>query len=112
LIWRESAPSLHRGYLAAVAALARAGNHVALSAAGHPHHELADALAGIPTVTVGLTCGFRVLLERERRTGRWAGIAAASAGVHNGWTYDLEFDTTNGPDPLDVARVVLDRVNP
>ncbi len=110
LIWRDSAPSLHRGYLAAIAALARTGNHVALSAAGHPHHQLLGAFDGVPTVIVGLTCEFHVLVERERRTGRWAGIAAASVGVHEGWTYDLEFDTTKGPDPLDLARIVLDRV--
>ncbi len=61
LIWRESAPSLHRGYLAAIATFARAGNHVALSAAGHPHHEIASAFAGVPVVMVGLTCEFPVL---------------------------------------------------
>ena len=46
LIWRDCAPSLHRGYLAAIGTLAREGNHVALSAAGHPHHEIADAFNG------------------------------------------------------------------
>ena len=110
LIWRDRAPSLHRGYLAAVATLARAGNHVAVSAAGHRFHELMGTFEGVPAVTVGLTCEFQVLQERERRTGRWAGIAAASVGVHDGWIYDLEFDTTDGPDPLELARVVLDRV--
>lgn len=110
LIWRDRAPALHRGYLAAITTLARASNHVALSAAGHPQDELVAAFAGVPAVTVGLTCAFEVLVERERRTGRWSGIAAASVGVHDGWTYDLEFDTTDAPDPLDLARVVLDLV--
>ena len=110
LIWRDRAPSLHRGYLAAVATLARVGNHVALSAAGHRFHELMGAFTGVSAVTVGLTCEFHVLLEREARTGRWAGIAAASVDVHDGWTYDLEFDTTDGPDPLALARLVLGEV--
>ena len=110
LIWRDCAPSLHRGYLAAIAALARSGNHVVLPAAGHPQHEIAGAFDGIRVVTVGLTCEFEVLQERERRTGRWAGIAAESLDAHAGWTYDLEFDTTNGPDPLGLARLVLGQV--
>ena len=110
VIWRDSAPSLHRGYLAAIAALAHAGNHVALSAAGHPHEEIADAFDGAYIVTVGLTCELDVLCERERRTGRWAGIAAESLGVHDGWIYDVEFDTTHCPDPLELAQLVLDRI--
>ena len=72
LIWRDRAPSLHRGYLAAIATLAHAGNHVALSAAGHPYEEIAGVFDGVAVVTVGLTCDFEVLCERERRTGRWA----------------------------------------
>jgi chloramphenicol 3-O-phosphotransferase len=112
LIWRESAPSLHRGYLAAIATLASAGNHVAVSAAGHSHEEIADALGGPSLLTVGLSCELEVLRERERRTGRWAGIAAESIGVHDGWTYDIEFDTTDGPDPFALARLVLGRIEP
>lgn len=110
LIWRDRAPSLHSGYLAAIATLARAGNHVAVSAAGHPHQEIADAFEDMFVVTVGLTCEFEVLCERERRTGRWAGIAAESLGAHHGWTYDLVFDTTHSPDPLDLAQLVLGRL--
>lgn len=112
LIWRDRAPSLHRGYLAAIGALARAGNHVALSAAGHPYDEILDAFDGVPLVTVGLTCAFDVLLHRERRTGRWAGIAADSLHVHDGWRYDLEFDTSAGPDPAELACRVLALVEP
>jgi chloramphenicol 3-O-phosphotransferase len=112
LIWRDRAPSLRRGYLATIAALACVGNYVALSAAGHPHHEIVDAFDGTSVVHVGLTCEFDVLHERERRTGRWAGIAAESLGVHDGWTYDLEFDTTNCPEPLLLAQRVLDQIEP
>lgn len=110
LIWRDTAPALHRGYLAAIATLTRAGNHVALSAAGHPQRELTEAFDDVPLLKVGLTCDFDVLQEREQRTGRWAGIAAGSLGVHDGWSYDLEFDTTDGPDPLMLARRVLDAI--
>lgn len=110
LIWRDRAPALHRGYLDAVAALARAGNHVAVPAAGHGYGEFVTSLRGTTTLTVGLTCDQRVLVERERRTGRWGGIAAASSTVHDGWTYDLEFDTTDGPDPIVIARTVLARI--
>lgn len=108
LIWRDAAPALHRGYLAAIRALASEGNHVAVSAAGHGHAEIAAAFDGVPTVRIGLHCDVDVLLHRERRTGRWAGIAGQSLTVHDGWTYDLEFDTTNGPDPRELAEQVLD----
>lgn len=107
LIWRDRAPALHRGYLAATAALARAGNHVALSAGGHGYDEIVDAFRGVPLVRVGLTCAVDVLMDRERRTGRWAGIATESLYAHVGWHYDLEFDTTAGPDPTELARQVL-----
>lgn len=110
LIWRDTAPALHRGYLAAIGALASAGNHVAVSAAGHTHKEICDAFNGVALVRVGMYCELHVLVDRERRTGRWAGIAEQSLGVHDGWTYDLEFDTTNGPDPLELAQRVLQLV--
>ena len=112
LIWRESAPALHRGYLAAIAALAGAGNHVAVSAAGHTYDEIVKAFSGVQVISVGLRCDFDVLVDREQRTGRWAGIAAESLGVHDGWAYDLEIDTTNGPDALELARRVLVLVAP
>ena len=112
LIWRDSAPALHRGYLAAIAALAGAGNHVTLSAAGHTYDEIIEAFSDVLIVSVGMRCDFDVLVDREQRTGRWAGIAAQSLGVHDGWAYDLEIDTTNGPDPLELARRVLMRVAP
>jgi chloramphenicol 3-O-phosphotransferase len=73
LIWREQAPTLHHGYLAAIASLARAGNYVTVPA-GHAQAELADHLAGIPTLWVGLHCDRSVLLQRERRQGRTAKV--------------------------------------
>lgn len=112
LIWRDSAPALHRGYLAAIAALAGAGNHVTLSAAGHTYDEIVKAFSGIQVIGVGMRCDFDVLVDREQRTGRWAGVAAQSLDIHDGWAYDLEIDTTNGPDPLELARRVLLLVTP
>lgn len=73
LIWRERAPALHRGYLDAIAALARAGNFVAIPGAGHRQAEFVEALGDVRTLTIGLTCELDVLIERERRTGRWGG---------------------------------------
>ena len=52
-------------------------------------------------------CELDVLVERERRSGRWAGIAAESLDIHDGWIYDVQFDTTNAPDPVVLAREVL-----
>ena len=109
-IWRDRAPALHRGYLDAIASLAHAGNHVAVPAAGHDQAEFVTALGDVPTLTVGLTCELEVLVARERRTGRWGGIATDSMTIHQGWTYDLEFDTTDEPNPLDIARHVLNRL--
>jgi chloramphenicol 3-O phosphotransferase len=110
-IWRDAAPALHRGYMSAIRALASAGNHVAVSAAGHGFPEIVDAFDGVALVRVGLFCDLQVLVRREQRTGRWAGIAAQSFGVHDGWTYDLSFDTTDDPDPLALAAQVLERVS-
>jgi chloramphenicol 3-O-phosphotransferase len=107
LIWRECAPQLHRGYLAAIAALARCGNQVAVSAAGHPQAELASAFTDVPSLAVGVFCDRDVLVERERRTGRWGGIAEASLAVHDGWTYDVSIDTTSSPDLAPVAHRIL-----
>lgn len=110
LIWRDTAPALHRGFLAAIRALTSTGNHVALSAAGHSHDEISAAFDGVPITRIGMHCDISVLIEREQRTGRWAGIAAQSLGVHDGWAYDVEFDTTHGPDPGELAAQVLQLV--
>jgi chloramphenicol 3-O-phosphotransferase len=107
LIWRDRSPTLHRGFLEAIAALARAGNCVAVSAGGRPQSDFASALAGVPTIKIGMFCDRDVLLAREQRTGRWGGIAQASFGVHDGWSYDLTIDTTIGPDVAPLARRTL-----
>jgi chloramphenicol 3-O-phosphotransferase len=95
LIWRDRAPVLHRGFLDALAALARRGNLVAFSAAGHPVEVIDDAFDGVEVVRVGLDCDVDTLVHRELgRQGRWGGLAAASLTDHDAWRYDVRFDTT------------------
>jgi chloramphenicol 3-O-phosphotransferase len=107
LVWRDRAPRLHRGFLVAMAALARSGNRVALSAAGHPAALIDEVFDGVPTLLIGLDCDADTLLERERgRDGRWGGIAAASMSVHEGWPYDARFDTATAS-PEDIAAEIL-----
>lgn len=96
LIWRDRAPGMHRGFLDAIAALARRGNLVGLSAGGHPASVIDDAFccAGLEIVRVGLECDIDTLVRRELgREGRWGGIATASLTDHEGWSYDVRFDT-------------------
>jgi len=112
LIWRDRAPVLHRGFLDAIAALARRGNLVGLSAAGHPPAVIDDTFRGVAVVRVGLDCDVPTLLARERgREGRWGGLVAASLGVHEGWRYDARYDTAHVP-PETIARDVLRLVGP
>lgn len=107
LIWRDRAPQLHRGFLDAIAALAQRGNLVGLSAAGHPAAHIDEAFDGVRIVRVGLDCDEGMLLDRERdREGRWGGLVAASLAVHDGWDYDVRFDTTRQC-PASIAEEVL-----
>ncbi len=93
-IWRDAAPTLGPGYFHAIGALAAAGNQVTVSSGGFSFASVSAAFGAVPTVYVGLDCPLAVLLERERgREGRWAGLAESSLGVHEGWTYDLRFDS-------------------
>ena len=102
LIWRDRAEVLHRGFIAGIAALARRGNLVALSAAGHPRQTFDEAFAGVHVIRLGLACDTSTLLAREyRRPGRWGGLAAASVNAHDGWTYDLVLDSVeNSPEQI------------
>lgn len=110
LIWRDVSPTLHAGYLSGIAALAGAGNQVALSSGGLSYADVRTAFANLATTYVGLDCPLEVLLERERgRPGRWGGLAEASIGDHADWTYDLRFDTSTSS-PAEVAMQVLTAV--
>src|SRR5215472_1588727 len=70
LIWPGAAGPMRPGFLAGVAAFARAGNQVALSAAPDP--DVRAAFDGIATVFVHLTARLEILLARQAaRRDRW-----------------------------------------
>lgn len=111
LIWAERAPNLHRGYLEAIAAITRAGNSVAIAAGQRPQPHFATVLADVPVLWVGLECApDRLVARHTPRADRWGGLLDGGAAVHEGWRYDLTFDTSNDPDPATLARGVLDAV--
>lgn len=94
LIWREAAEVLHRGFVEGIAALARAGNCVALAAGGHPASMFTAAFEGVPTVRIGLDCDPDELERRERqRNDVPGGNSLTSPTIHESWHYDLRFDT-------------------
>jgi chloramphenicol 3-O phosphotransferase len=94
LIWRDRSPRLHLGFLHAIAALAREGNLVALAAGGHPRSMVEAAFVEVPVLWIGLDCSASELERRERgRIDVAGGLWAASPEVHDGWMYDLRFDT-------------------
>jgi chloramphenicol 3-O phosphotransferase len=111
LIWRDRAPGLHRGFVDGIAALARAGNCVALAAGGHPASLFDAAFSGVTTVRVGLDCDAAELDRREgTRRDVAGGLAAASVAVHDGWMYDLRFDTAMCG-AAEIAAEVLEAIN-
>jgi chloramphenicol 3-O phosphotransferase len=111
LIWRDRSAVLHRGFVEGIAALARAGNCVAVAAGGHPQSVFDAALAGVPTIRVGLYCATDELVKRERaRRDVPGGLALGSLDVHDGWQYDLTFDTTTQR-ARDIAAIVLHAVD-
>jgi hypothetical protein len=78
LLWPDRTEALHRGVLDAIAALARAGVRVALSAGGRSQADLAAGLVGVPTLSVGLDCELATLTDRghgRRRPLGWPGRA-------------------------------------
>ena len=75
LVWRDRAPQLHRGFLDAIAALARRSNVVALSAAGHPAAVVDEAFHDVHVLRVGLDCDTATLLEHEHGSGGPVGRA-------------------------------------
>jgi chloramphenicol 3-O phosphotransferase len=94
LAWPDAAGPVVGGFLAALAAAARAGNQIVVSAAGLPQRQILDALAGVRTVCVGLHAPLALLVERQQtQADKYGGLAEGSVGIHDGWTYDLEIDT-------------------
>ena len=85
LIWREQAPALHEGFLAAIGALARSGNLVAVAAGGRTQAEFERHLAGTPTMWVGLYCDPDVLIAREQSRNRPVGRTGRSVSLCARW---------------------------
>ena len=110
LIWPERAPLLHDGFLQGIAALARAGNQVALAAGGLPHERFRQSFEGVPTVWVGLDCPDDERRRREAtRRDVPGGLSDSSPHIHEGWEYDLRFDTSVVPLD-DMVRGIVERV--
>ena len=91
---------LVRGYHAAAAGLLAEGNRLILDNAitkAEWKQDLKDRLSGLRSFWIGVTCSLSVLRERERRRGdRALGTAEReAAGVHEGFTYDIQVDASS-----------------
>lgn len=105
LIWRDTAPTLAPGFAAGITALASAGNQVILT--GTVRSLLEPLRASVPTLSVGLDCPLDVLIERQSgRDDRWGGLTEETQRAHDGWTYDLRFDTSQ-VSPSQIAAEIL-----
>ena len=115
LAWPGTAGPVTDGFLAALAAGARAGNQFIVSAARIEQDRFRRALAGVSTVYVGLDAPLGVLVERQRsQADKFGGLAEESVDIHDGWAYDLRIDTS-AHEPSDAARLIaefLDTVDP
>lgn len=90
---------LIRGYHAAAAALLKTGNRLIIDNATSREawrEDLLQNLAGYNVFWVGVHCDLAVAQAREKARGdRAIGTAEReAAGVHRGFTYDVEVDTT------------------
>lgn len=95
LVWRDRAPTLTPGFVAGIAALAAAGNQVILSSSGNGSPMFDGMRSTVPALSVALDCPLEVLIERQsKRTDRWGGLTESTQRNHEGWTYDLRFDTS------------------
>lgn len=111
---RQSAgPALFKGFHLSIAAFAKAGvpvivDHV-LNQKGWGV-ECAEALTGIPTLFVGVTCPLDVVEERERgREDRDIGLARSQIDVvHAHGPYDLTVDTSEKT-AEECAQIIAER---
>ena len=109
LIWPERAPSLRPGFVAGIAALAAAGNQV-ITTGSAEYSTLAPLRAAVRTVDVALDCPLDVRIERQAgRTDRWGGLTEETDRAHDGWTYDVRFDTSV-LSPEEIAERILELV--
>lgn len=105
LIWGDAAPTLRRGFIAGIQALAAAGNQVIMT--GGDADEFLQLRARVPTVAVGLDCPLEVRIARQAaRSDRWGGLTEATEGRHVEWSYDLRFDTSLLSPPEIAARIL------
>jgi chloramphenicol 3-O phosphotransferase len=96
LAWPATAGPVADGFLAALAAAARVGNHFIVSSGGITQERFRDALVGVPTFYVGLQAPLAVLLERQlTQADKFGGLAEESVGIHEDWEYDLTIDTSS-----------------
>jgi chloramphenicol 3-O phosphotransferase len=108
LAWPGAAGPVTDGFLAALAAGARAGNQFIVSAAGIEQDRFRRALVGVPTVYVGLGAPLDVLLERQlSQADKFGGLAQESVDIHDHWAYDLRIDTSSR-EPADAARLLAE----
>lgn len=105
LIWGDAAPTLRRGFIAGIQALAAAGNQVIMT--GGDPDELLQLRANVPTLAVGLDCPLEERIERQAaRSDRWGELTEATEDRHVGWAYDLRFDTSLVSPPEMAARIL------
>jgi chloramphenicol 3-O-phosphotransferase len=79
-----------------LAAAARLGNQFIISAAGISQGQFQDALRAVATLYVGLDAPLDVLVRRQlSQDDKFGGLAEESGEIHQGWTYDLRFDTAD-----------------
>jgi chloramphenicol 3-O-phosphotransferase len=109
-IWPEASGPIGEGFLAALPAIARAGNQIITSSGGFSEKQFRSALTGIPSLFVRLECPLEVLVERQRhRVDRWAGLAEETARERDDWSYDLRIDTSEN-DPIAAAHILIEAV--
>jgi chloramphenicol 3-O phosphotransferase len=109
-IWPEASGPIGEGFLAALPAIARAGNQIITSSGAHSEKQFRSVLTGIPSHFVRLECPLSVLVERQqKRSDRWAGLAEETARERDDWSYDLRIDTSVN-DPIAAARILIQAV--
>lgn len=107
-LWPFRTEALCRSINAAAAAYARAGESVivdhVLPAQGWSW--MAEDLAGLQVLVVGVHCDPEELVRREQARGdRPAGLAASQVGLHRERAYDFELNTTR-LDSTDCAKML------
>jgi chloramphenicol 3-O phosphotransferase len=104
------------GWLAGLAAMARAGTRIIYDdvflSGAESQARLRKHLVDVPTFWVGVYCDAEVAAAREIARGDRVvgGAASQSTKVHDGVTYDLEVDTTS-TESMDCACTIAGQVS-